>query len=64
MICCSSAARRYLLREIPSGSLPALLAASAVLALQRMILPLVHWFDDKRSFGTLRPRGSSGEVAP
>ena len=59
-----AAARRYLLREIPSGSLPALLAASAVLALQRMILPLVHWFDDKRSFGTLRPRGSSGEVAP
>jgi len=59
-----AAARRYLLREIPSGSLPALLAASAVLALQRMILPLVHWFDDKRRFGTLRPRWPSGEAAP
>ncbi|BAM92323.1 hypothetical protein S58_63490 [Bradyrhizobium oligotrophicum S58] len=59
-----AAARRYLLREIPSGSLPALLAASAMLALQRMILPLVHWLDDKRSFGTLRPRLPSGEVAP
>ena len=58
-----AAARRYLLREIPSGSLPALLAASAVLALQRMILPLLHWFDDKRPFGTLRPRLPSGGTA-
>ncbi|XUM22749.1 hypothetical protein ACRAVF_04420 [Bradyrhizobium oligotrophicum S58] len=59
-----AAARRYLLREIPSGSLPALLATSAVLALQRMILPLVHWLDDTRTFGTLRPRRPAGEPAP
>ena len=43
--------------------LPALLAASAVLALQRMILPLLHWLDDKRPFGTLRPRLPSGGTA-
>ncbi|MGJ5077616.1 hypothetical protein [Bradyrhizobium sp. HKCCYLS3013] len=59
-----AAARRYLLREIPSDSLPALLATSAVLALQRMILPLVHWLDDTRTFGTLRPRLPAGEPAP
>ncbi|MGJ5129900.1 hypothetical protein [Bradyrhizobium sp. SZCCHNS3052] len=59
-----AAARRYLLREIPSGSLPALLATSGVLALQRMILPLVHWLDDTRTFGTLRPRLQPGEPAP
>ncbi|MGJ4882427.1 MULTISPECIES: hypothetical protein [unclassified Bradyrhizobium] len=59
-----AAARRYLLREIPSGSLPALLATSGVLALQRMILPLVHWLDDTRTFGTLRPRLPPGEPAP
>jgi hypothetical protein len=55
-------ARRYLLREVPSGSLPALLAASAVLALQRLVLPLIHWLDDKRPLGTLRARAhdSSG----
>jgi hypothetical protein len=53
-------ARRYLLREVPAGSLPALLAASAVLALQRLVLPLVHWMDDTRAFGTLRPRAGSG----
>jgi hypothetical protein len=53
-------ARRYLLREVPHGSLPALLAASAVLSLQRLILPILHWLDDTRAFGTLRPRAGSG----
>ena len=51
-------ARRYLQREVPAGSMPALLAASAVLALQRLVLPLLHWLDDTRAFGTLRPRGN------
>jgi hypothetical protein len=48
-------ARRYLQRDVPAGSLPALLAASAVLALQRLVLPLMHWMDDTRAFGGLRP---------
>ena len=49
-------ARRYLLSEVPSGSLPALLATGAALALQRLVLPAVHWLDDTRPFGILRPR--------
>ncbi|WP_249158567.1 hypothetical protein [Bradyrhizobium jicamae] len=49
-------ARRYLLSEVPHGSLPALLATSALLALQRLVLPVVYWLDDTRPFGTLRPR--------
>ena len=49
-------ARRYLLSEVPHGSLPGLLAAIAMLALQRLVLPVVHWLDDTRAFGTLRPR--------
>ena len=53
-------ARRYLQRDVPAGSLPALLPTSAVLALQRLILPVVHWFDDARTFGTLRPWRGSG----
>jgi hypothetical protein len=53
------AARRYLFSEVPSGSLPALLATSAVLALQRLVLPLAHWMDDTRGFGVLRPRDGS-----
>lgn len=59
-----AAARRYLLAELPPGSLPALLATSAVLALQRLVLPLIHWLDDSRSFGSLRPRQSRREGAP
>ena len=53
-------ARRYLFSEVPSGSLPGLLATSAVLALQRLVLPVFHWMDDSRAFGTLRPRHGSG----
>jgi hypothetical protein len=52
-----SAARKYLLSEVPAGSMPALLATSAVLALQRLVLPVMHWMDDAKAFGILRPRG-------
>jgi hypothetical protein len=54
-----AAARRYLFSEVPSGSLPALLATSAVLALQRLVLPVAHWMDDTRAFRVLRPRSGS-----
>ncbi|MGY3620719.1 hypothetical protein [Bradyrhizobium sp. USDA 10063] len=50
-------ARRYLMSEVPAGSLPALIAASAMLALQRLVLPFFYWMDDTRAFGSLRPRG-------
>jgi hypothetical protein len=53
-------ARRYLFSEVPSGSLPGLLATSAVLALQRLVLPVFYWMDDTRPFGSLRPRHGSG----
>ena len=49
-------ARRYLARQVPSRSLPALLIAAAFVGLQRLALPVVHWLDDTRPFGTLRPR--------
>jgi len=55
-------ARRYLLREVPHGSLPSLLAASALLAMQRLVLPVMHWLDDTRAFGTLRPRRQDSET--
>ncbi|WP_377844811.1 hypothetical protein [Bosea sp. UC22_33] len=51
-----AAARRYLLGQVPRASLPGLLGASAFLMVQRLLLPLVHWLDDTRRFGTLRPR--------
>src|SRR5689334_23346503 len=52
-----AAARRYLTSEVPAGSVPALLATSAVLALQRLVLPLMHWMNDSKAYGILRPRG-------
>lgn len=51
-------ARRYLFSEVPHGSLPALLATVGMLALQRLVLPAIHWMDDTRGFGILRPRRS------
>ena len=54
-------ARRYLQREVPTGSLPALLAASAVLALQRLMLPVMHWMDDTRTPSA--PCGRDGGAA-
>src|SRR5882757_672905 len=57
-------ARRYLLSEVPSGSLPALLATGTALALQRLVLPAVHWIDDTRPFGILRPRTSGNGSGP
>ncbi|WP_423863722.1 hypothetical protein [Bradyrhizobium sp.] len=59
-----AAGRRYLLSEVPHGSLPALLATVAMLALQRLVLPAVHWMDDTRAFGTLRPRMPAGAGDP
>lgn len=53
-------ARQYLFREVPSGSMPALLVAAAVLTLQRWVLPALHWMDDTRAFGILRPWNGSG----
>jgi hypothetical protein len=49
------AAARYLLRDVPRGSLPALLGTTVVLGLQRLVLPAIHWFDDTTAFGDLRP---------
>jgi hypothetical protein len=57
-------ARRYLLSEVPPGSVPALLGTGAALALQRLVLPAVHWLDDTRPFGILRPRAPGNGNGP
>jgi hypothetical protein len=51
-----AAARRYLLRNTPRALWPRLIIKAAVLILQRLLLPAVHWFDSSRHFGLLRPR--------
>ncbi|MBR0790386.1 hypothetical protein JQ631_15005 [Bradyrhizobium manausense] len=55
-----AAARAYLFEQVPHRSLPGLLVASLLLGLQRLVLPVLHWLDDDRIFGTLRPRQERG----
>jgi hypothetical protein len=55
-----AAARSYLFEQVPHRSLPGLLVASMILGLQRLVLPVVHWLDDSKTFGTLRPRQERG----
>jgi hypothetical protein len=49
------AARAYLTDAVPRGSLAALAVAGAVIVLQRLVLPAVHWSDSKRQWNLLRP---------
>ena len=39
-------------------------ATGAALALQRLVLPAVHWMDDTRPFGILRPRTPGNASVP
>lgn len=55
-----AAARAYLFEQVPHRSLPGLLVASLFLGLQRLVLPVMHWLDGNRTFGTLRPRQERG----
>ncbi len=49
------AIRKYLSREVPKSALLGLLMTGALVALRRLILPVVHWSDSTRQFGSLRP---------
>ena len=49
-------ALRYLLRDVPRNSLPALLYRLAFLLLGRIVLPLAHWLNPNEPMGDLRAR--------
>jgi len=51
-----ASARKYLLREVPRNSLPAVLYRVAFLLVGQIFLPLVHWLNDRQAMGDLRPR--------
>lgn len=48
-------ARRFLLKDVPRRSLPAVLGALGFVALNRIVLPIAYWFSADRPWGTLRP---------
>lgn len=51
------AIRRYLGREVPRSAVAGLLLAGAMVALRRLVLPVVHWADSRRDWSILRPAG-------
>lgn len=53
-------AQRFLTRNVPRRSLPAVLATLAVVSLNRLLLPFVYWLSADRAWGILRPRRGSG----
>jgi hypothetical protein len=53
------AARRYLLRDVPRHSLPALSFRLLFLLLGQVALPLLHWLDPQSPMGALRPRSGT-----
>lgn len=50
-----AAMRGYLAREVPKSAVLALILTGALVALRRIILPAVHWFDARQSWSILRP---------
>lgn len=50
-----AAAQKYAFAEVPRASLPGVALGGAFLALQSLLLPLLHWLDARRSWGSLRP---------
>lgn len=56
-----AAARRYMIGQLPRGSLPAVAGAGLFVMLQRLVLPALHWLDTSRAFGTLRPARSPAD---
>ncbi len=56
------AIRKYLGREVPKSALLGLLLTGTLVALRRLILPVVHWADGSRQFGSLRPRKGARDV--
>jgi hypothetical protein len=48
-------ARRFMLKDVPRRSLPAVLSTLVFVALNRLILPVVHWLSADRPWGILRP---------
>jgi hypothetical protein len=54
-----AAAQGFVTKDIPRRSLPAVAATLAIVSLNRLLLPVVHWLSSDRPWGILRPALSS-----
>ncbi|MGE0830223.1 MAG: hypothetical protein AB7O04_12840 [Hyphomonadaceae bacterium] len=59
-----AAAQAYVWDVVPKESLPGVLVSGGFLALQSLILPILHWFDSNRAWGSLRPREVAKDKEP
>jgi hypothetical protein len=50
-----AAAQKYAFAEVPRESLPGLVMSGLFLGLQSALLPLIHWLDARKAWGSLRP---------
>jgi hypothetical protein len=48
-------AQRFVVKDVPRRSLPAVASTLAVVSLNRLILPLLYWLSADRPWGILRP---------
>lgn len=55
-----AAMRTYLSREVPKSAVLGLVVTALLVALQRFVLPAVHWADSTKSWSILRPAKRSG----
>lgn len=51
------AAQAYIWDVVPRASLPGVLAGAAILGMQAFVLPILHWFNARQAWGSLRPAG-------
>lgn len=56
------AVRKYLAREVPRSQLLGVLLTGAILAVRRLILPILHWSDSRETWKDLRPAKGSQNV--
>lgn len=52
-----AAVRGFLARDVPKSAVAGLLLTGAMVALRRVILPVVHWADSGKDWSILRPAG-------
>ena len=57
-----TAIRNYLAREVPRSAVIGLILTGAMLALRRLILPVLHWTDSRQSWSILRPAQDHHDV--
>jgi hypothetical protein len=56
------ALRHYLSRDVPPTAVLGVLSTSLYVTVQRLILPVLYWFDTKQQFSILRPaRGEKND---